>query len=271
MKNNYVNKMIHKNNAIFLTLILIATLSVAYFLKPVYNNIYNYICGPFDMTPEALFSINDLSHELVSIENPLRNDYYINDNKFYYRITGYEPIKTEAKEVVYRSDNDTRVIKSKYEYLLLKIEDKYLIIRARMNSSATKFSGVFLPLIPKIKYDIKLYADVLSSEEELIPFVFDATGNLEKRLRSQLLITVSFFAILVFLYYIIIRRIINPKYHPLYKKLSIYGAPEKIAESISREVMDAYTYEDGKYLRIYNWNIKRSLFRPDITSNHRTN
>lgn len=273
MKNNYVNKMIFKNNAVFLIIILTVTLSVVCFLKPVYKNIYNYFCGPFEMKPENLLSISELKDEGGFIEKPLQNNYYINGNKFYYRITGYEPIKTRVRYTVNTyTDNSQTVVKNIYEYLLLKIEERYLLVRVPLNnSSATKFSGMILPLTPALKHEIKLHSEVLSNDEDLLPFIFDATGNFEKNVYYQLAITITLFAILIFFNYKIIIRIMNPKKHPLYKKLSIYGAPEEIAESITREVMDDYTYEDGKYLRTYNWNIKRSLFRPDITSNYRTN
>ena len=148
MKNNYVNKMIYKNNTVFLIIILAVTLSVAYFFKPyinnIYNNIYNYFCGPYDMKSENLLSIGELEDKGRFVENPLQSNFYINGNKFYYRITGYEPIKTGVKYNVYTYDNSNqRVLKNTYEYLLLKVEERYLIVRVPLDSKKQSFQVWF--------------------------------------------------------------------------------------------------------------------------------
>ncbi|TYQ18406.1 UNVERIFIED_CONTAM: hypothetical protein Cloal_0838 [Acetivibrio alkalicellulosi] len=271
MKNNYVNKMVFKNNTAFLIIMLIITLIVINFLKPVYINSYNYFCGPFDIKLENLFSTSELEYNTRFISSSLPANHYANGNKFFYIIHDNRPIRTRVEDTVYKLDeNNIKTRGVVYEYLLIKVNEMFLVVRVPLNSSATKFSGIILPLTPNLQHRIKVKAEDSSIDEKLLPFMFDATGNFAKDFYYQLAIAITLFAILILCFYKIIVRFINPRKHPLYKKIATYGSEVGIAESITREIMDTkYTRVHGKYIVTYNWTIKNSLFLPNITRNSR--
>ncbi|WP_010250128.1 hypothetical protein [Acetivibrio cellulolyticus] len=280
MKNNFIDNMVLKNNIVFLIINIIITLIVVNITKPYYINIYNFFCGPFDIEFENLNSIRELKDTFDYedyIEHPLYANYYINGNKFFYKVKGNKSIQSGVQDVqegyvTFGGVKSETQSMARSEYLLLNVNEKTLIVRVPVNSSNTEFSGLILPLSSRLKHEARLSVqdtELAEFDETLLPFMLDATGNFKKDLYYQLAIAILLFAFIIVNYCKITIRFINPRKHPLYKKIEIYGPNDEIVESIMKEVMDyGNSYIEGNYIITTNWIVKKSLFRPCITKNY---
>ena len=269
--------MVFKNNIIFLAVNILLTVIFINITQGYFVNIYNLLLGPFGIPYENLFSVGelkDMSEYEDYIEHPLDTNFYVNNNKFLYRIKGDSSRPSGVQDVeegfvVFSGVKSQTQSIAVAEYLLLNIKEKVLIVRAPMNSTNIEFGGIILPLTPSLKHEIRVSVDDRSIDDKLLPFILDSTGNYKKDIYFQLTLTIALFAIMLLNYYKIIIRFINPKNHPIYKKIGIYGSEEEVAEGVNKEISDyenSYTYRNC--IITTNWIIKNSLFRPSITKNY---
>ena len=132
-----------------------------------------------------------------------------------------------------------------------------------------KISGIFTEPAPVIEADIsKLTANgepVVMSE-----YMFDCRDVEMDNERTDIVVAVVFFALLVFLYVRLLRYYLNPYKHPTYKQLFKYGELEDVINDIEDQFLSDNIQRDGKEYLSTDWIMVKDVFKNKITKNHRT-
>ncbi len=132
-----------------------------------------------------------------------------------------------------------------------------------------KLTGIFVEPAPVIASDIsKLTAD--GSEIIMNEYLFDTRGIEMELESSDIVISVVWLALLVFLYIRLIRYYFNPYLHPTYKQLLKYGELDEVINDIENQFDADDVYREGKELISIDWIMTKDIFKNKIVRNHRT-
>lgn len=293
MNNELIRHELVRTNRNFLTtIIILLAISASVFI--VYaNDFYNIVYGPFPLEPVKIQSMGkkELADKIVPFTGmsektyksmsqtdieKLKSSEYTNETAILttkaYKFDGNKYFGLLKGTPVQRLDGFTSNVDFNYSaYALVPFGDGLILVKAtNTDIGKGEFKGVFAPMTDSLEMDIK---PLIKPEyrDKVFANVFYAMGSFEITVWNNVFLFFILVAITSFLIFKLIRRYRNPKYHPLYKKISIYGDQDNIIKKIN----DEYLLKESKIYKneivTPSFIIKRNFWRTLITLNDQEN
>ena len=170
--------------------------------------------------------------------------------------SGYQDIVQQVEQ----SSGNVVSTETKDEYILLKVGQRIILVKAPNGSQALEFSGELVPTTDAVKRD--LIAPIAGSSPEMaamiLPFTLDATDY-----RTQgywaLGIGVPLFLLCCWNFSKALKRSAEPQLAPVWKQVSVYGNAEQLSSQIGSELLAPH--DSYKGLRMtQSWLIRKRLF-----------
>ncbi|MGH9568530.1 MAG: DUF6709 family protein [Candidatus Angelobacter sp.] len=170
--------------------------------------------------------------------------------------SGYEDTVQNVEE----SSGQVVSTETKDEYILLKVGERILLVKAPNSSQALEFSGQLAPTTDAVKRE--LIAKIASSSPDIanmiLPFTLDATDY-----RTQgywaLGIGVPLFLLCCWNLSKVFKRTAEPQLAPLWKHVSVYGNAEQLSSQIGSELLAPHDNYKGLHVT-QSWLIRKRLF-----------
>ncbi len=197
------------------------------------------------------------SEHLATVQSP--------DQLFHNFVTvsGTKAVNTGYRDVERKVDKASgRVISSevKDEYLLLKIGDKALLVKAPPGADGTNFSGELEPTTERVTID--LLVPLRKSNPEVAGMVLPFTLNAADY-RSSGWVGLAFglpvFALACWNVLKFLRRRAEPRIAPLWRQLSSYGNVQQLSMQINTELQGP-TLQFGDVRLTQSWLLKKGTF-----------
>lgn len=259
MPQEFFYKNISRCNRNFLIANLLFTLVLIVIVNLYFSQFfYNMLLGPFSLDSASLQAIPESSY---TFNYDLMDDCYIIQNKFFFRLEGQEVLDfyTIGKEQVSKLE-----LLDAY-YMLLKIDDKYLVVKTLTKKAKKSYSGVISNLLAKALWDVDSRSGGKITEADLYPYMLNTIDNYQTYWRS--IIFALLFGLNLANYFRVFRRIVNYKNHPLHKRLGRYGNEPEVIASIDDEVKKVGGKVPKKGLTTPSWIIRKGLFKVEIERN----
>jgi len=195
--------------------------------------------------------------ELSSLASPtqhFRNFVTVHGSKS--AASGYQDIVQNVEQ----SSGRVTSTETKDEYILLKVGERIILVKAPTSSQALEFSGELVPTTDAVKTD--LIAPIANSTPDIaamiLPFTLDATDY-----RTQgywaLGIGVPLFLLCCWNMSKAFKRSAEPQLAPVWKHVSVYGNAEQLSSQIGSELLAPH--DNYKGLRLtQSWLIRKRLF-----------
>ena len=170
--------------------------------------------------------------------------------------SGYQDIVQHVEE------SSGRVVSSetKDAYILLKVDERIVLVKAPNNSQALEFSGQLVPTTEAVKQELIAPLAISSPDiaEMILPFTLDATDY-----RTQgywaLGVGVPLFLLCCWNFSKALKRSAEPQLAPVWKQVSVYGNAEQLSSQIGSELLAPH--DKYKRLRVtQSWLIRKGLF-----------
>jgi len=227
LKSTFIERQIRRTNR---NLVLVNGILLAGLLAVValnYRYAINFIRGPKAISTEDLLAIQDPQQQ----------------PQFFVQVTGERLVSTGFREVERQVDESTKKIESEtvqYDYKMLKIGKRWLLVKAPGSSVATNFSGALL----KDSEGANVIGQIEQAEpglkDQFLPFVLD-TVNYRDDGYWALGIGVPILLLVGWNLAKWITRTSDRSAHPIIKKLRAYGEPEMLSIEIENEITQSPT------------------------------
>ena len=178
-------------------------------------------------------------------------------------VRGSKSVDSGYQDIIQHVDESSGRVTStdtKDEYILLKVGERIVLVKAPNGSQALEFSGELVPTTDAVKRD--LIAPIASSSPDIaamiLPFTLDATDY-----RTQgywaLGVGVPLFLLCCWNFSKVLKRSSEPQLAPVWKQVSVYGNAEQLSSQIGSELLASY--DDYKGLGLaQSWLIRKRLF-----------
>lgn len=177
-------------------------------------------------------------------------------------VRGSKSVPSGYQDIVQKVDESSHVVstETKDEYILLKVGERIVLVKAPNGSQALEFSGELVPTTDAVKTD--LITQIATSRPDLaatiLPFTLDTTDY-----RTQgywaLGIGVPLFLLCCWNLSKVLKRSAEPQLAPVWKHVSVYGNAEQLSSQIGSELLAPH--DNYKGLRLtQSWLIRKRLF-----------
>ena len=177
-------------------------------------------------------------------------------------------VSLEEREVAYEFPAyATRRDHRFFRFVLLPVGDGYLVTEITPYRLETnQFDGVMIPMHEILQRDLAHHVPE-AYFDQIYNVVFYATRTFQNQFFSTLIYLLIILLLVGFLAFRFVRRLINPMRHPIYKKLLMFGDPQKTAAQIDEEFMmkEAKVYRKEAVTKTFR--IRKRLFSLDISKN----
>lgn len=185
-------------------------------------------------------------------------------------VRGSKSVPSGYQDIVQKVDESSHVVstETKDEYILLKVGERIVLVKAPNGSQALEFSGELVPTTDAVKTD--LITQIATSRPDLaamiLPFTLDTTDY-----RTQgywaLGIGVPLFLLCCWNLSKVLKRNAEPQLAPIWKQVSVYGNPEQLSSQIGTELLAPQT--NYKALRLsQSWLLRKKLFSTWVSPLH---
>lgn len=145
------------------------------------------------------------------------------------------------------------------EYVLLKIGGKYLLTKRVIGTDGLAYKGT-LTYLPGDLLSVAVKSSGVNASQ-LIPAIFDASGEIFASLKIDTIFCSVFFFIWFISFIIVVRRVFNPTLHDAYKQMYVYAGPvEDNIKDLDREIADPGCYSTLRKTITPNWTITNTMF-----------
>lgn len=252
MADTFLQYQIKRCNRNFLISNLILMVVVILLCSGSFRTIHNYMNGPFEVEGEQLLSIVD-PEEVYQFHVRFQAD------------TIYEPIAEQVEwmsafQGMVRSDE-----KAVYEYSLAQLKDRFVVIRHNVDEP---LDGVLQGALFRVPADVYGIAnELIDGERQVLPFMLDMTGALQKKVTQIFYIMTPVFLFAVFNLIRALYRMMDRERHPVYKKLRTFGDADEAALSINQEMSNEVIQVKNYYVTP-SWIIRQNWFTLKIARNY---
>lgn len=284
IKESFFYSSIKKYNTKFLLFNIVFTLMLLVISNIFSTDFFNVIFGPFELDTDDLliipevtskvdYSLNPYLYSMME-EHPLDYNYYKFNNKYYFRVKSTESYDSGvAYQKSYQVQSDGLKINSPnyitHKYVLMRIEDKYLVAKVSLDQLSKTYDGILVPLFPKLKREIINQSNGFLSKYDFFPFMLNGTGKHKAGVYFKLVVCILLLLINLYNYVIIMLRFKDLHRHPVYQHIGRYGDKKEVIESIDREVIQNYEVNvKDKIIITDQWIIKRGFVKLNIRKNH---
>lgn len=254
MVNGFIISNVKRTNRNLLITNTVLILFVVSTLLLSWRYFYNVINGPFEVSNNKLLSISDLSQEL---------EYYIT-------VKGYEVIYS-GLSYVEKSQDGSENSSIKYDYLLLKVDSKMLVVQTRPTTDQTLvYSGALLKMPDEIDGQLIEIAKKqgISPDEyrqKFLPYILDTVDFKADGYILLSLIILCFILSTVNLTKFFI-RVMNNRFHPIHRALSYYGNSDLLEKEINEEIKNNVKAYSDKVIITKSWLFIKTLYKLKVAN-----
>jgi hypothetical protein len=179
-------------------------------------------------------------------------------------VTGDKQFKTGYQDIEQRVEKATgRVISTdvKDEYVLLRVVDKILLVKAPPGEGRLEYSGELVPTTDQVESD--LVRPFAAKQPELAAMVLPFTLNAADYRSSgwvALAIGLPLLALALWNVLKAVRRASEPQSAPVWKALSAFGSAEQLSQQIEADMQPGGVRKYGKLLIGPQWMVRRKMF-----------
>jgi hypothetical protein len=180
------------------------------------------------------------------------------------KITGTKSFNTGYRDIVNHVEKSTgRVISTevKDEYIMLRVAEKILLVKAPPGSERLEYSGALVPTTDQVNSDLlaPLAAEQADLRAAVLPFTLNAADYRDNGY-AILIIGLPFFALAVWNGLKAARRSAELQLSPVWKSLAAFGNAEQLSQQIEAELQPAMTRMYGKLQITPQWMVRRKMF-----------
>ncbi len=187
--------------------------------------------------------------------------------QYYVTVNGEKCFDTDVTEVEQSKDKYSGTVRSEHttaHYLLLKVGDKALLVKANDAALNTEFKGALVPIPLETRGHTidKLAAENPKLADRFLPMMLDAT-DFKTEGYIGLAVGTPLFALALWNVLKALRRGSESDAHPILKTLGAYGDPRDVSAQIDNDMrMGAQSY--GAAALSQNWLTQRKTFGLDV-------
>jgi len=177
-------------------------------------------------------------------------------------VSGTKSFNTEYRDVVNHMEG-SRVISTeiKDEYILLRVGDRILLVKAAPGKEKLEYSGELVPTTDRVKDDLlrPLATENADLAREVLPFTLNA-ADYRSNGYTMLIIGLPVVALALWNCLKGMRRISEIQTSPVWKHLASYGNAEQLSQQIEAELQPAMIRKYGKLQIAQQWMVRRKTF-----------
>ncbi|HLK06804.1 MAG TPA: DUF6709 family protein [Candidatus Angelobacter sp.] len=177
-------------------------------------------------------------------------------------VSGTKSFNTEYRDVVNHMEG-SRVVSTeiKDEYILLRVGDKILLVKADPGKENLEYSGELVPTTDQVRSDLlgPLAAEDAELARAVLPFTLNA-ADYRSNGYTMLMIGLPLLALALWNCLKAMRRISEIQLSPVWKHLAVYGNAEQLSQQIEAELQPAVIRKYGKLQIAQQWMVRRKTF-----------
>lgn len=196
--------------------------------------------------------------ELATLKSPdqrWRNFVKVSGTKYFN--TGYRDIVNHVEKA------SGRVISTdvKDEYIMLRVAEKILLVKAPPGSERLEYSGELVPTTDQVDSDLlaPLAGQQADVRAAVLPFTLNAADYRDNGY-GILIVGLPLFALAAWNGLKAARRSSEPQLSPVWKGLTAYGNAEQLSVQIEAELQPQMTRTYGKLQITPQWMVRRKMF-----------
>lgn len=177
-------------------------------------------------------------------------------------VSGTKSFNTEYRDVVNHMEG-SRVVSTeiKDEYILLRVGDKILLVKAAPGKEKLEYSGELVPTTDRVKDDLlqPLATEDADLARAVLPFTLNA-ADYRSNGYTMLIIGLPILALALWNCLKAVRRSGEIQTSPVWKQLAVYGNAEQLSQQIEAELQPAMIHKYGKLQIAQQWMVRRKMF-----------
>jgi len=177
-------------------------------------------------------------------------------------VTGSKSVSTGFQDIEKRTQNGQVVsTEVKDEYVLLRVGEKLLLVKAPPGTAQLEYSGELEPIAGQVKDDLlgPLAAERPETAQMVLPYTLNA-ANYRSNGYAMLIIGLPLLALAGWNLWKAMRRVSEMQTSPTWKHLSVYGNAEQLSQQIEAEFQPAMVRKYGKLQLSTQWMVRRRMF-----------
>jgi hypothetical protein len=177
-------------------------------------------------------------------------------------VTGSKSVSTGFQDVEKRTQNGQLVsTEVKDEYVLLRVGEKLLLVKAPPGKEQLEYSGELEPIAGQVKDDLlgPLAAEQPELARMVLPYTLNA-ANYRNDGYAMLIIGLPLLALAGWNLWKAMRRVSEIQTSPVWKHLAAYGNAEQLSQQIEAELQPAMVRKYGKLQLTPQWTVRRKTF-----------
>ncbi len=177
-------------------------------------------------------------------------------------VSGTKSINSEYRDVVNHMEG-SRVVSTeiKDEYILLRVGDRILLVKAAPGKEKLEYSGELVPTTDQVRSDLlgPLATEDADLARAVLPFTLNA-ADYRSNGYTILLIGLPVLALALWNCLKAVRRSGEIQTSPVWKNLAVYGNAEQLSQQIEAELQPAIIRKYGKLQIAQQWMVRRKTF-----------
>jgi hypothetical protein len=177
-------------------------------------------------------------------------------------VSGTKSFNTEYRDVVNHMEG-SRVVSTeiKDEYILLRVGEKVLLVKADPRKEKLEYSGELVPTADRVKEDLlrPLAAEDADLARAVLPFTLNA-ADYRSNGYTMLMIGLPILTLALWNCFKAMRRSAEIQTSPVWKNLAAYGNAEQLSQQIEAELQTAVIRKYGKLQIAQQWMVRRKTF-----------
>lgn len=177
-------------------------------------------------------------------------------------VSGTKSVNTEYRDVVNHMEG-SRVVSTeiKDEYILLRVGDKILLVKADPGKEKLEYSGELVAITDRVREDLlrPLAAEDADLARAVLPFTLNA-ADYRSNGYTMLMIGLPVLALALWNCLKAVRRSGEIQTSPVWKNLAVYGNAEQLSQQIEAELQPAMIRKYGKLQIAQQWMVRRKTF-----------
>jgi hypothetical protein len=180
------------------------------------------------------------------------------------KVTGTKAFNTGYRDIVNHVEKSSgRIISTevKDEYIMLRVAEKILLVKASPGAEQLEYSGELVPTADQVNSDLlaPLAGQQADVRAAVLPFTLNAADYRDNGY-GMLIVGIPFFALAMWNCLKAARRSSEPQLAPVWKNLAAFGNAEQLSQQIEAELQPAMTRTYGKLQITPQWMVRRKFF-----------
>jgi len=222
LRGTFISRQVRRANRRVLVLNAVLVLAVLAYASANLRYFSNFVRGPASIS----------GNELASVSNP--NSL----SRYFVSVNGQKSIDSGIQHVEQQVNETTNAVESQKvdaDYLILVVDERFLIVKAPHGATATQFHGALVDLPSDVRSEVVGQVTDPEMVKLLLPVMLDATGFREEGYWT-IAICLPILAFAGWNIRKVYLRIQNPSTQPIISTLSQYGSVPEVTMEIESEL-----------------------------------